>query len=189
MSADGDPPDGPVDPGHPRGVRSSDAAMPDWRTRARVAKYQTLRSLVDEDSLHDVIATNGIEILDAEIPYLLVAARNRLRRSWRATSRAAERLDLAVDVERPQSMFDPADAILRNEAAADLLRAISTLREEDQHVLWWSAAGMSTEEMVSRWAEAGLDAPAPSAQALRQRLHRARRRVVAALASERRPGS
>ena len=46
--------------------------------------YERLSEIADQDAVHDLLVKYGPEILDRSLPYLVVAARNRVRSRLRS---------------------------------------------------------------------------------------------------------
>jgi hypothetical protein len=145
--------------------------------------YRRLRSTVDEDALHDLIARLGPEILDRDFPYLIVAARHRQLDTWRSQARRVHREERSQRATIAGSALDPLEAAIADESLAELLIALSTLDERDSWLLWWAAQGHGAADLKHLWELAGFRPAGPSGAMLRQRLHRARQALASRLPS------
>lgn len=144
-------------------------------TDNRVAVYrELLRKRIDSDALHELIGRYGLALLDRDVPYLMVAARNRAIDRQRREGRSVE---LDPQADQPGLVLDPASVV---DHTSELHRAILALGELDQRdawALWWNAAGFSDAEIAEKWTRAGFTPPHPSNAYLRQRRRRARLRL------------
>ncbi len=145
------------------------------RDRRRRATYDKVRHVVDEDSLHDLIASYGPEFLDREFPYIVVAARNRLRSRLRRIR--PEESFVEDDLSYFDDSWDPVDQIEIRTSFRDFLDALALLDDRDVLVLWRQAEGISDEEVVKEWDLRGFEPPNPSRGAIRKRRERARLRL------------
>lgn len=147
-------------------------------TRRRV--YERLRRVADEDSVHDLVARYGPEILDRDLPFLIVAARNQLRSRMRRAH--SEQLALQVpDAADPRGdAFDVATGQIGVDA---LLSALARLDPRDTLLLWRVAEGVPDQEVADEWDARGLLPSNPSPAALRKRRERARARLRETLES------
>jgi hypothetical protein len=65
------------------------------------ARYAELLRVTDPDALHDLLVRRGPEILDRDLPYLVVAARNQLRGKMRRGAASHEIPSTDVGATRP----------------------------------------------------------------------------------------
>lgn len=138
-------------------------------SKAQRATYTKLLRAADHDSLHELIARHGVEILDRSLPYLFVAARNQLRsRQRRERVRAHSR---EVD-ESASSIWNPWDRLVDREALRRLAEAISSLAPEDRLLLMRKAEGATYAEIIEEWDQLGFSPIHPSAETLRKRRQR-----------------
>ncbi|HEX3391569.1 MAG TPA: hypothetical protein VHS55_03310 [Solirubrobacteraceae bacterium] len=145
----------------------------------RLAHYRALLASADADAVHDLIVRHGAEILDRDLPYLVVAARNQLRSSKRS---GPERYDTPMGElpERPTaegSIWDPLARIAAHEGLLALARSLAELDARDVLVLWSHAAGHSDAEIVAQWDRLGFSPPNPTEVAIRKRRERAGQRL------------
>jgi hypothetical protein len=141
----------------------------------RIAHYRELLAASDADSVHDLVVRHGPEILDRDLPYLIVAARNQLRSEMR---RGSSRYDTPVS-EPPQettvegSAWDPLARVMAHERLRELAEAMAGLDPRDVLVLWAHAAGHSDAEIIEQWNRLGFSPLGPTAVAIRKRRERA----------------
>lgn len=154
----------------------------------RVEAYRELRRITDEDALHDVIERLGPEVLDRDLPYLLVVVRNRTRDRMRSQTRR-DRREQVVSAAHPGSVLDPLEAVLADEGLSEVLLQLSTLDERDGWLVWWASQGHSTRELQSLWGAAGFEPENPTEAMIRKRLSRARERLAAQLDAGAQPHS
>jgi hypothetical protein len=131
---------------------------------------------LDADALHQLLVEKGPSLLDAQIPYLVVAARNRNRSVDRRDRRRAvleERLIESDTVLKP-FVNDPADLVVERAELDDAMVVLGSLDARYSWPLWWHAAGFSDDEIIELWNDAGFEPPNPSAAAIRKRRERAR---------------
>lgn len=126
-------------------------------------------------------ADRGAADIADEAAWLFTVARNVFLSERRASATKAvgiERLRLVPPPPSPS----PELAAAAHEDAAALEEALAGLSEEDRAVLWLVAAEGLDQQQVARVLGIGY-------AAARQRLARARERLAAGLARERRPGA
>lgn len=141
-----------------------------------ISRYRLLlqrMSESDADSLSELLVRSGLHILDRDIPYILVALRNRTRDRVRR-ERRGEELAEALAQPGPIDAVDPAAIVAGRDELQGVLAAMELLEERDRCLLWWHAAGLTDEEIRHRWVAAGFQPSAPSTAMLRQRRARAR---------------
>lgn len=142
---------------------------------AREKLYRALTSASDMDALHDLVATKGIEVLDHPFPYLVVAARNRLRDRMRRADREMPMASLEFPEDHPApSLWDPLDVAVGNDQLRKTLEVLASMDDRDVLVVWLAAKGSADEEIVRRWDELGFIPHHPSLAAIRKRRERAR---------------
>jgi len=151
-------------------------------TYAAVLAYALRRTTSRQDA-EDVVSATYLtawrhldEVADARVPlaWLYRVAAGHVANQRRGSGRfAALRLRL-FSVPVPQRSNNPADAAVAEADAGSVLAALATLSAGDQELLRLTAfEGLSPTEIAAAW---GL----PS-RLVRVRLHRARRRLQAAL--------
>ncbi len=157
---------------------------PDGLDDRQLAHYRALLASTDADAVHDLIARHGPEILDRDLPYLIVAARNQLRSELRRPSRRHVVLTSAAP-EQPTaegSIWDPLARVTADESRRALLLALAELDPRDVLVLWSRAAGRTDAEVAAQWDQLGFSPPNPSETAIRKRRERAGERLRKQLA-------
>ncbi len=142
-------------------------------------RYRELLRASDADAVHDLLVRHGPEILDRDLPYLVVAARHQLINSER---RGASRFEipLAEVPEQPTqegSIWDPLASAIAMESTRELVRALAELDDRDVLVLWGRAANRSDEELAREWDRLGFTPSSPSTAAIRKRRERANVKV------------
>jgi hypothetical protein len=144
-----------------------------WRER-----YSELLRVVDPDALHDLVVRHGPEILERDLPYLVVAARNQRRGKLR---RGAARYEVpSADVragEAAGSVWDPLARVVARETLRELLAELAELDPRDVLALWSHAAGRTDAEIVAEWDALGFEPANPSEASIRQRRSRTRQRL------------
>lgn len=134
-----------------------------------------------EDALNETftIAWRRLDVVptgDGARPWLFGVARNQLRSGWRKYNRADELRDRLVDAHTSQpSPPDPGDIVA--DGSSTILKALSTLREKDQEILRLAA----WEELPHGEIATLLGC---SENAVSIRIHRARNRLVKAIAKQ-----
>jgi hypothetical protein len=145
----------------------------------QLAHYRVLLESTDADSVHDLIVRQGPEILDRDLPYLIVAARNQLRSRMR---RGPEHYDVPTS-EVPAtatgegSIWDPLARATTHETLRELALAMANLDPRDVLVLWSHANGHSDAEIVAEWDQLGFKPSSPTYVAIRKRRERAVQRL------------
>lgn len=138
-------------------------------------RYAQLLEVSDPDALHDLLVRHGPEILDRDLPYLVVAARNQRRSSLR---RGAPRHEMPSpdvrEIEQERSLWDPLATVLADERLNELVTALGELDRRDLFVVWGHAAGRNDAEIAAEWDQLQFDPPRPSLGAIRKRRQRAR---------------
>jgi len=141
--------------------------------------YRELRSRrVDTSGLADLVIRYGSEILEREVPYIVVALRHidiDARRRELRQLRVADRLESSSAA--PFTDADPADVVLSRTSFDEAITALRQLDEADAWALWWHAAGFSDQEIAERWRQAGFQPTRPSSELLRKRRQRAREQL------------
>jgi hypothetical protein len=142
--------------------------------RDQFEKYKKLRRMVDNDAVQDLLERHGPKILDRSFPYLVVAARNRLRdRSRRGASRFETSTALLPDVGEKSQTWDPLTKVIGQENLQRLVAALSDMDDRDVLVVWRNVEGVPYSEIRSEWDARGFQPPSPSVQTLRKRNERA----------------
>ncbi|WP_200213465.1 RNA polymerase sigma factor [Micromonospora coerulea] len=157
----------------------------DWFTRLYAAEYAHVvrygqRRLVDADASAELAQEVFVvawrrrrEVPDRSLPWLYGVARRLLANQWRARRTAPDVVPL-VDADLPRQVSSSgADATV---GVADLRTALATLTELDQEILRL----VGWEELTVAEA-AGVLGCSRTAAAVR--LHRARRRLTAAMSA------
>jgi hypothetical protein len=153
--------------------------QPTWQLSNRQRRhYVALLRASDPDALHDLLVRNGPEILDRDLPYLVIAARNQLRSRLRrgAASHEIPSPDVRAD-EEAGSLWDPLARVMADEALGELLIELAELDPRDILVLWSTAAGRSDAEIAGEWDELQFQPSNPSPDLIRKRRERARTRM------------
>ena len=155
-----------------------------WKlSDAQRQRYQALLEVSDPDALHDLLVRHGPGILDRDLPYLVVAARNQLRSKSR---RGAPRHELPTEQipegQAEPSIWDPLARVISDERMEALLNALGELDPRDLLVVWSHAAGRSDAEIAAQWDQLGFDPHNPSEESIRKRRQRARGRLRERLA-------
>lgn len=141
----------------------------------REALYRALIEASDPDALHDLIAARGPEILDLPFPYLVVAARNRLRDRRRRQAREIPMESVGPQTVSPaRSPWDPLELAMARDALRRTLNALAAMDDRDVLVVWLAAQGLSDHEIASAWDSLGLMPRNPTLPAIRKRRERAR---------------
>lgn len=146
------------------------SSLPESR---RNETYRRLLQYEGAESVHQLIARDGLEVLDHAVPYLL------RRLQWLALDqhkRSRREIPSELSSESVTNVtplyLDPAERIAHLDA---LTKVLARLSPEDAALLWWAAAGFSGAEQVTLWRAAGFDPSNPTEAYLRQRISRARR--------------
>jgi hypothetical protein len=144
----------------------------------RLEVYRKLRTIVDPDALHQLIAAHGPEILQKGLPYILIAARNWQRNRYRqAVAHPQVPLtELPADVSA-RSVWDPYERLAQKEGLRALADALARLDDEDFLVVWRHAEGEPDTAIQQEWDAVGFQPPAPTVEYLRKRRQRARERL------------
>lgn len=148
-------------------------------------RFADLRRRLSEsegEALAELVASHGLEILDRDVPYILVALRNRLRDRARRDARGHE-LEAVAASAGPLAEIDPAVIVTARDELTQVLRAMADLEERDRWALWWHAAGYPDQEILAMWRDAGFEPADPTLAGLRQRRLRARARLRLAVSS------
>ncbi len=155
-------------------------APPDsWRS-----VYDEAVRRADLDTVHDLIARYGPEVLERGLPYVLVAARNRARDLHR---QAARRQDRTLDGLDPPESLDAEDdartALRLTGLSSKLIQALGELSEPDAVLLWEGARGSSDSAIALEFVERGWDLTPASRATIRKRRERATARLRQAFRS------
>jgi hypothetical protein len=141
----------------------------------RLNTYQRLREIADPDDIHDLLARYGPGILDRGLPYLVVAARNRLRSRLR---RGYSRYEVPTEDPPPDEptsrAWDPLTRLVASEQLTKLLSALASMDDRDILVVWRNVEGVADEEIRAEWDARGFQPRTPSAESIRKRRERAR---------------
>lgn len=151
-------------------------------------RYRQLRARLsdtDLESLSELLVSAGLEVLDRDVPYVLVALRNRTRDRVRRERRGQELAASSFVSAGPLDAADPAAIVASRAEFKTVAAAMELLDERDRWLLWWHAAGLTDEEIRVRWKAAGFVPAAPTTAMLRQRRARARARLRTASGRER----
>jgi hypothetical protein len=141
----------------------------------RLRTYQQLREIADHDDVHDLLARYGPSILDRGLPYLVVAARNRLRsRLRRGYSRYEVPTQDPLPDEPTSRVWDPLTRLVASEQLRKLLSELATMDDRDVLVVWRHAEGVADEEILAEWNARGFLPRMPSVGSIRKRRERAR---------------
>jgi hypothetical protein len=152
---------------------------PDGERKTKLEKlslgvYQRVRGIADGDSLHEVIAKKGVEILRKGLPYVVLAARLQKTSEQRTEGRrSALRTEKGVGWEAKTS-WDPYEKIEQSEGLHALATALSELPDTDVLAVWRNAEGYSDEEIIREWHAMGFQPVNPSPDVIRKRRERAR---------------
>ncbi len=139
------------------------------------ALYRALTKVSDLDALHDLIVAKGAEVLDLPFPYLVVAARNRLRDRLRREARETPVPPVDTDWTSPTpSLWDPMELVMASDELRRTLEVLASMDDRDVLVVWLAAQGHSDAEIVSAWDGLGLQPRNPTPSAIRKRRERAR---------------
>jgi len=145
----------------------------EWTEERRQLYVQLLDERLDADALHQLLVDKGTDLLDASVPYLVVAARNRARSTARRERRRADLESAATSQTRP-SVFDPADIVAARQELSAVIVELGRLDPAYSWPLWWHAGGFSDDDIVELWNDAGFEPRNPSPAAIRKRRQRAR---------------
>ena len=141
----------------------------------RLSTYQRLREIADPDDVHDLLVRYGPGILDRGLPYLVAAARNRLRSRLR---RGYSRFEVPTQDPLPDQptsrVWDPLTRLVASEQLTKLLSALASMDNRDVLVVWRHAEGVADEEIRAEWDARGFQPRTPSAESIRKRRERAR---------------
>jgi hypothetical protein len=132
---------------------------------------------LDAETLHQLLVEQGPDLLDASVPYLVVAAKHRSISAFRRDARRVELEERhSITHARGAGPFaiDPADIVVARSELAEVVEALGQLDPRYSWPLWWHAAGFSDDEIVALWNDAGFQPPNPSLPTLRKRRERAR---------------
>jgi hypothetical protein len=163
-----------------RKAKSSDDVTPPQEDTEAV--YRGVATPTTRDGLHTLIAEKGPEFLNQGLPYVVYAARLRIRRDERRERRQQHLLRMRFRGEAaptegvvPQtSCWDPYERAARSELLRNLIDALARLPDADAMILWRCAEGYSDREIVARWRQFGGSEPPPSEASVRKRRERAR---------------
>jgi hypothetical protein len=141
----------------------------------RLSTYQRLREIADPDDVHDLLARYGPGILDRGLPYLVAAARNRLRSRLRRGYGRFEvpTRDLSADQPTPRA-WDPLVRLVASEQLTKLVSVLASMDDRDVLVVWRHAEGVPDEEIRAEWDARGFLPQSPSVESIRKRRERAR---------------
>ncbi len=141
----------------------------------RLSTYQRLREIADPDDVHDLLARYGPGILDRGLPYLVVAARNRLRsRLRRGYSRFEVPTQDPLPDEPTSRAWDPLTRLVASEQLTKLLSVLASMDDRDVLVVWRHVEGVADEEIRAEWDARGFLPRSPSVESIRKRRERAR---------------
>ena len=148
-------------------------------------RYVTLRETLSEGRrqfLDELVADKGEQFLENDVPYLLVAIRNRERDEFRRLKRE---LRLASGEHLPSASstisLDPAAVVTSRIELDAAIEALRDLDQRDALLLWWTAEGYSLDEIAKKWHDAKLKPAEPGHGYLRTRRSRARVKLASAL--------
>ena len=140
----------------------------------RETTYRALIAASDLESLHDLIARKGPEVLDLPFPYLVVAARNRLRDSLRRKVHEVPLGSEEGSVTPAPSVWDPLEVALAKDELRRTLETLARMDDRDVLVVWLAARGVADEKIVAEWDSLGFEPRHPTLSAIRKRRERAR---------------
>lgn len=145
----------------------------DWR-----AVYDAAVQRGDIEAVHDLIAQHGIAVLDRGLPYVLVAARNRVRDRLRSEARHPSVPLGDSEEDRTDDGVEDALRSMRLAARAErLAEALGRLSDRDAYVLWESARGTKDPEIAQGFVERGWDSRPVDRATIRKRRERATQRL------------
>jgi DNA-directed RNA polymerase specialized sigma24 family protein len=155
-----------------------------WPEERRALYARLLDEGLDAEALHQLLVEKGPTLLDAAVPYLVVAARNRALSSARRDHRRSQ-LEEREALSRPSApTLDPAELVVARSALTSTIVALGNLKPTYSWPLWWHAAGFDDDEIVSLWDAAGFRPPSPSLATVRKRRERARAQLRKLLEGE-----
>lgn len=144
----------------------------------RAGVYRALAAVTDLDALHELVAARGVEVLDSPFPYLVVAARNRVRDTLRRQGRAPVVEPRDSDTPAFSSpVWDPLETAVAHDELRRALDVLASMDDRDVLVVWLSAQNRSDEEIAGIWDELGFQPGGPSLSAIRKRRERARQEL------------
>jgi hypothetical protein len=150
----------------------------------RLGTYKRLREIADPDAVHDLVASYGPGILDRGLPYLVVAARNRLHSRMRGGHNRFEIPTGNLPDTEAISAWDPLARIAASEQLATLVSTLADMDDRDVLVVWRHAEGVPDDEIRAEWDARGFQPRSPSMASIRKRRERARTTLRALLAPE-----
>lgn len=149
--------------------------------------YRRALELADEDSVHDVIARAGVEILSQKVPYVVQAARWQQASSYRKETRRQslrEEAGVAPLLSPSLSLWDPYEQIAHIQEFKVVADALSTLPDEDVMALWGHLEGRSDKEIMDQWVASGVGPKNPTVEVIRKRRQRALARLKVMVQSQ-----
>lgn len=136
--------------------------------------YRRLVTAVGEEALHDLVGRSGPSVLDLPFPYVVVAARNRLRDRQRLGHRTVTTDPSELPEVPAAPSWDPLEIALTSDTLRRTLEALAEMDDRDVLVVWLHAQDRSDAEIAVTWDALGLQPPSPSEVAIRKRRERAR---------------
>ena len=122
--------------------------------------YRRAVQAADADTIHELIAEQGPDVLKSGLPYLIVSARWRLQDRFRKETRRKELLAEHQKVaELPTNpSWDPMNAVSRSESLTALVGILARLPDEDVLAVWRHMEGVSDsaencEGTTPRWLQ------------------------------------
>jgi hypothetical protein len=141
----------------------------------RERTYLALHRVADVDAVHDLVLRHGPDVLARELPYLIIATRNRLRDSLRQADARQRRETHIAAGSTPAT--DPAAEVERTWARDRLISALARLSDADVIVLWRHAEGFDDRSVITELEAKGLVDTGLTEVALRKRRQRALERA------------
>lgn len=165
------------------GMLMDEAPSEEARAARRRERYQALLNASDPDAVHELIVRYGPEILDQDLPYLIIAARHRAISDYRRATREIPGDEALEAAPAPaSSLWDPLERVSQNEALRKLTLALGALPPVDAMIVWLTACGLTAKEIRERLTAVG---ESMTEVTIRKRLSRARQRLLAELAASR----
>lgn len=157
-----------------------DPGAGDARERWSEQRLILARALLDEglslDRLTALLDEKGVDLLDNGLPYVLVAARNKLRSEERRERRRVE-LESTAAGRDARSVLDPADEAIGRLELSATVTALAGLEPRESWPLWWHVAEVSDGEIALRCLDLGFDAKLASVETIKKRRQRLREQL------------
>ncbi|MDQ1422139.1 MAG: hypothetical protein QOJ52_4101 [Acidimicrobiaceae bacterium] len=161
------------------GQASEQVGTAGWTEERRAIYARLLDEDLDRDALDQLLVDKGPRLLDADIPYVVAAVRNRRLSALRRDARRAELEVHQATSDRflEGSAFDPADVVVARSELEAVISALADMDPRYSWTLWWHAAGHTDAEITDLWNDAGFNPPDPTPESIRKRRERARSRL------------